>query len=286
MQAVFPAKRISTEERLGIEILYAVGFRSAAKWTVSEGRLSYEFHQETEQQLRPLFNVSNALYSFCAEDEVLYIGKTTQSLKRRMAGYCKPGSSQATNLRCHTKIRQFLAGGRDIAILAFTPLNQLQYAGFQINLAAGLEDSLIQGFDPPWNGERNGHVITESAEIESAEVSAPSALPDSPTEEIGQFEIRLGPTYYNQGIVNPGIEASRYLGDHDETLTIRFGDETQPIATRINRRANRTGAVRFVGGNQKIADWLRHDFKINDILTVKILGPNEAEFVAPLRARV
>lgn len=286
MQAVFPARRISTEERLGIEILYAVGFRSAARWTVSEGILKYEFNPETQQQLRPLFNVNNALYSFCTEDEVLYIGKTTQSLKKRMAGYCKPGSSQATNLRCHAKIKKFLAGGRDIAILVFTPLNELQYAGFQINLAAGLEDSLIQGFDPPWNGERNGHAITESAEIESAEVGAPAAFPDPPHEEIGHFEIRLGPTYYNQGIVNPGSEASRHLGDHDETLTIRFSDDTPSIATTINRRANKTGAVRFVGSNQKIADWLRRNFQINDTVTVKILGPNEVEFIAPVRARV
>lgn len=266
-------------DRPTIDSLYAIGFRSAAKWIISGDILGYEFHHEMELQLRPIFEVGNALYSFCADDEVLYIGKTTQSLRKRMMGYCKPGQSQATNLRCNEKIRRMLADGRHISILAFAPLNQLQYAGFEINLAAGLEDALIRQFDPPWNGARQGRSITESAEIESLELGIPSSAPDLGLNEIGSFQIRLGPTYYKQGIVNPGTEASRLLGAHDEILTIRFDDGSPSIATRIDRRANRTGAVRFVGGNQAIADWFQQNFRMDDIVAAKILGPNEVEFM-------
>jgi hypothetical protein len=30
----------------------------------------------------------------------------------------------------------------------------LYYGGFHVNLAAGLEDALIDSLDPPWNGAR------------------------------------------------------------------------------------------------------------------------------------
>jgi hypothetical protein len=269
---------IVMQERPTIDSLYAIGFRSAARWIISGQSLSYEFHEETRLQLCPLFDVSNALYAFCRNDDVLYIGKTTQSLRRRMLGYCRPGQSQGTNLRCNSNIREMLADGQNISILVFTPLNQLQYAGFEINLAAGLEDSLIRRFNPPWNGGRQGHAITESAEIESAEVAAPSTA-STRSNEIGHFQIRLGSTYYNQGLVNPGVDASRLFGAHDEALAIRFSDGTPSVATRIDRHANRTGAVRFVGSNQAIADWFQNNFQIGDVVTVKILGPNEVEFM-------
>ncbi len=272
-----PENWIVMQERPTIDSLYAIGFRSAAKWIISSQFLSYEFYEATELQLRPLFDISNALYSFCRDDDVLYIGKTTQSLKIRMKGYCRPGRTQTTNLHCNSNIRQILTKGQSISILVFTPSNQLQYAGFEINLAAGLEDSLIRRFAPPWNGRKQGQAISESAEIESAVAAAPLTT-STRSDEIGQFQIRLGPTYYNQGFVNPGVDASPLLGAHDETLAIRFSDGTPSIATRIDRRANRTGAVRFVGSNQAIADWFQHNFQIDDTVTVKILGPNEVEF--------
>lgn len=267
--------------QLNTDSLYAVGFRHAATWIVAGQFLAYEFNEQAEKELRPLFEVSNALYAFCRNESVLYIGKTTQSLRRRLAGYCRPAQTQATNLRCHTKIKEMLANSEKISILVFTPINQLQYAGFDINLAAGLEDSLIRQFLPPWNGTRQGRAITESAEIEIAEEQMPPEAEGTRQPDIGRFEVQLGITYYNQGIINPGKAASSLLGEHDETLVVRFNDGNPSITTRIDRRANRTGAVRFVGSNHLIADWFQRNFHIGDLVPVRILGSNEVEFIKP-----
>lgn len=264
---------------LNVETLYAIGFQRAAQWKLDNDFLFYEIDLSDEDRLKPLFDVGNALYAFCNGHNVLYIGKTTRSLKRRMIGYCKPGKTQATNLRCSEKIRVAIANGEEIIILAFAPTNQLQFVGFEINLAAGLEDALIRQFSPAWNGGRKGVTITESAEIEAAQENNFPSLDGTLNREIGRFSIRLGATYYNQGIVNPGVEASPLLGKENETLVIRFSDGAPAIATRIDRRANRTGAVRLVGSNQAIADWFQENFQIGDVVTGRILGPYEIEFL-------
>ncbi|MHC1546994.1 GIY-YIG nuclease family protein [Phyllobacterium sp. K27] len=117
---------------LNVEALYAIGFQQVAQWKLNDPFLSYEVEVGDEDRLKPLFDVGNALYAFCKGADVLYIGKTTQSLKRRMIGYCRPGKTQATNLRCNEKIRAAAEKGVEVFILAFAPTNQLQFGGFEI----------------------------------------------------------------------------------------------------------------------------------------------------------
>jgi hypothetical protein len=92
---------------------------------------------------RAMLDVRNALYAFVQGDDVKYIGKTARSLKKRFVGYCRPASTQRTNQRCHEKIKAHLKQGIETRIFVFTPISDLQYREFQIDLAAGLEESLI-----------------------------------------------------------------------------------------------------------------------------------------------
>lgn len=91
------------------------------------------------------------LYAFVVGDEVLYIGKTVQPLRARMRGYERPAPTQSTNERSHAKIREFLAGGREVQVLALPDNGLLHYGGFHVNLAAGLEDSIVRELRPKWN---------------------------------------------------------------------------------------------------------------------------------------
>lgn len=160
----------------------------------------------------------------------------------------------------------------------FTPIDLLQYAGFSLNLAAGLEDALINRFDPPWNGRSHGRSISESAEIETSVISAPEEA-SKKTKETSEFQIKLKTTYYQQGIINPGTEASRLLGLHDESLVLHFDDGTSSVQTRIDRQANGNRSVRLVGGNRRIAEWFQQHFQPDDVVTARILGLNEIELV-------
>jgi hypothetical protein len=94
---------------------------------------------------------SNVLYSFVSGDEILYVGKTTRALRDRMYQYQRPGSSQRTNIRVNAAISDMLRTGASIEIHVLPDPGNMEYRGFHLNLAAGLEDSLISELDPKWN---------------------------------------------------------------------------------------------------------------------------------------
>jgi hypothetical protein len=45
-----------------------------------------------------------------------------------------------------------LVNGKSVEIFALQDNDLLHYGGFDVNLAAGLEDSLVRDLSPPWNG--------------------------------------------------------------------------------------------------------------------------------------
>jgi hypothetical protein len=132
----------SMSEKLGA--IKAIGFTVAGCWTQTNTGLAFE--------LNDLANARNVLYAFVVDDELMYLGKTVQSLRTRMAGYKTPGPTQSTNVRNNLKIRKILAQGKRVQILVLPDNGLLHYGGFHVNLAAGLEDSLVRKLTPPWNG--------------------------------------------------------------------------------------------------------------------------------------
>jgi hypothetical protein len=64
-----------------------------------------------------------------------------------------------TNINNHRNLKESLAKGMTIQIFVLVDNGLLQYGGFHVNLAAGLEDSLVRELTPLWNGGRK-----ESAE--------------------------------------------------------------------------------------------------------------------------
>jgi hypothetical protein len=129
----------------------------------------------------------------------------------------------------------------------FTPISHLRYADFEINLAAGLKDPLIRAFDPPWNGRKRGQPITEEAEREEAEEAdteqRDAVHPDGIQHKamatppaLATFTVTLGATYYEKGFLNPGVEASRFLGKDGDPIRIFFDDGSEPVISTITGR--------------------------------------------------
>jgi hypothetical protein len=121
-----------------------IGFALAGCWKLSDNGLAFE--------LNDLATAHNVLYAFVVDGEVMYVGKTVQPLRTRMAGYKTPGPTQSTNIKNNGKIREALAQGKRVEILMLPDNGLLHYGGFHVNLAAGLEDSLVRELMPPWNG--------------------------------------------------------------------------------------------------------------------------------------
>ena len=275
------------QERIAVNALSALielGFVPVAYWKVQDDHLTLEIDKAAGGEAEALLHVPNALYAFSVREEVLYIGKTTRSVRQRFQTLRRPGRTQRTNIRNHRLIREAIAEGKEIRVSIFAPISALSYGGFEINLAAGLEDALIRDIDPAWNGSpTTGRAITETArqeqesdaEADQPEVPEPGAPAESPV-----FQIVLGETYYTQGTVNPGVEASRHLGEDGALLRVRFDDGYPDVLTRINRTANRSGGVRFVGGTRALARWFQTHFEQGARATARICGPHEVLFLS------
>ena len=67
--------------------LIEIGFEPTGHWKIEGDLLKFELLQNAQQK--------NVLYAFVCDGEIMYIGKTVQTLKKRMSGYAKPGASQS-----------------------------------------------------------------------------------------------------------------------------------------------------------------------------------------------
>ncbi len=127
-----------------LQRLVDIGFARAGGWSLDEGTLGFDVSHYAQAR--------NVLYAFVIDDELRYIGKTSRVLRSRMAGYRTPGATQSTNITNHQHILAALGRGQRVDIYVLPDNGLLHYGGFHINLAAGLEDSLIRELVPPWNG--------------------------------------------------------------------------------------------------------------------------------------
>ncbi|BCG46804.1 hypothetical protein GEOBRER4_n1619 [Citrifermentans bremense] len=127
-----------------MERLTKIGFRPVGRWQLTQGKLDCALECEGESR--------NVLYAFISGGEVLYVGKTTQPLKKRMYGYQNPGTTQSTNIKGNRLLNDLITSGDTVEIYALPDHGLLHLGDFHINLAAGLEDSLIGKLQPKWNG--------------------------------------------------------------------------------------------------------------------------------------
>ncbi len=123
--------------------LLEIGFRKVGDVRLVDKGLYIEITEEAESR--------NILYSFVVDGEPVYVGKTTQPLKKRMYGYKNPGSTQATNIRINSNLITAIKKGSIIDIFALPDHGLLHFGIFHLNLAAGLEDNIVKQLAPKWN---------------------------------------------------------------------------------------------------------------------------------------
>jgi hypothetical protein len=148
--------------------LYEIGFQRAGRWLLKGDELALELLHLSDRQ--------NVLYAFISGNTVKYVGKTTQSLQRRMFGYQKPNKDQRTNWRNRLAIVELLKADHKVEILALADIGLLRYGAFHLNLAGGLEDSIINILKPEWNGGRSSTVIEDPLEANPPDTSTEAKL--------------------------------------------------------------------------------------------------------------
>ena len=258
--------------------LLKIGFNKVGDW-ILEG-------QNPKCMLEGLENTPNILYAFISEGNVNYIGKTTQPLKGRMYGYENPGPTQITNIRVNRKIGELLSQEKPVEIYAFPDNGLMYYGDFHINLAAALEDSIIQIVNPPWNGSEKekfepaaneNHLRIETFPDNTTEQIQPTSNEAKLSDNsIPKFKFRLSKTYYNQGFFNVTREFDCYVGENESTIEFHLFDSDLVIYGRINRTANLNGTARIMGGKE-LKSWFQSHFSIGDVIAVEFLTANSVK---------
>src|SRR5579871_3474474 len=244
--------------------LINIGFVSVGHWSLVGATIKFNLNSH--------HTTKNILYSFISNGQIKYIGKTTMQLSQRMYGYQNPGPSQSTNIRVNDKIKSLLDTEAPIDIFVLTDNGLLNYGSFRINLAAGLEDTLIHDINPEWNlsGKKiiPADINSEKPELSNKPMQTVAIVPILTT-----LEILLGQAYYNQGFFNINREHSQLFGGDNEMIEIQLGKKSDvTIQGYINRTANKNGTPRIMGGKE-LRDWIKKNFKLNDVMKVDVISP-------------
>jgi hypothetical protein len=237
--------------------LLEIGFEPAGHWVPRNDELVFELSRHATRR--------NILYAFVIDGEVKYIGKTIRTLVARMRGYKNPGSDQPTNSNNNANIKSALKSGAIVKILALPDNGLLHFGQFHVNLAAGLEDSLIREIGPQWNGGRTDPAV-------------PHAEPDSEENElqvpppIKSFTLVVQKTYYDQGFFNVSVNNADLFGSDGEDIEILCGDAEQPIIGLINRTANSNETPRIMG-RRELRDWFQQNMQEMQEAKITVLSP-------------
>lgn len=123
--------------------LVNIGFEEVGYWSLDKDQVTFALTKSA--------NESNIIYAFVVNDVVKYIGKSIQTLYKRIYLYKQGGGSQLTNIRIKQEIKVCLARDDEVKIYVLVPDLKIEYRGIPINLAAGLEDNIIARLKPEWN---------------------------------------------------------------------------------------------------------------------------------------
>ncbi len=120
-----------------------IGFRHIGHWKVELKKL---YLDQTKMQ-----KTSPAMYAFVWADQVMYVGKTSQALAKRLYFYAKPGPTQSTNIRLNALLLYSIQNGKPVDIYGYADTSPIKVGIFDLDTAAGLEDSIISRLQPLWN---------------------------------------------------------------------------------------------------------------------------------------
>jgi hypothetical protein len=80
------------------QLLIDLGFELVGEWQLKFDQLSFQINRHQKEK--------NILYALVESKDILYIGKSTQTLYPRVNGYKNPGPTQSTNINNHSRIKK------------------------------------------------------------------------------------------------------------------------------------------------------------------------------------
>ncbi|MEM7541007.1 MAG: hypothetical protein AAF384_05410 [Pseudomonadota bacterium] len=250
-----------------MERLTDIGFVRAGRWLLADEHLHLD--------LRKYGELSGVLYAFISRGEVKYVRKTSKALETRLGAYESTGHSRLFNLN-RERIVTLLQSGTPVEIYVLPDQGKLSYGPFKVNLAAGLEASIIDTLQPPWNSAtRKRRRSAEIHDIGSRSLTnGTGAKPGGGAQRSGaKYRFMVGYIYLTEGFFNVPRKYSKLFGNDRERIKILCGDERLPIHGRIDRSANTNYTPRIRGGDE-LSKWFDQHAGLNEAVDIDILAPN------------
>ncbi|WP_110877647.1 GIY-YIG nuclease family protein [Franconibacter helveticus] len=238
--------------------LIEIGFIKVGFWQITDGNLKYHLDERFK-------DVKNNLYAFICDGEVKYVGKTTRLLRNRMYHYSRPGPSQSTNIKNNANIIEMLSNNIAVDIFVLPDSGLMHYGQFHLNLAAGLEDSIISVINPEWNGIQRPLLKVDAVVSTEAEVITHSSTK--------QFTFNMTDTYWRRGFFNVPVVSSQDFGKDGENIKILLRDGVSSMTGMINRTANQSGSPRIMGGVE-LRQYFQLNYTIGDVVPFDLITQN------------
>ena len=122
--------------------LIDIGFERVGHWYLKDNKISFDVTTSGK---------TNILYAYIIDSDVMYVGKSSRTLKARLGNYKNPEPSQKTNMRINGFIKENLMAGKQVFIYEYSRDSDLSIGVFKVDISAGLEESIIQIINPKWN---------------------------------------------------------------------------------------------------------------------------------------
>lgn len=237
-----------------------IEFKKVGSWTLTNNYFNHNITSHLAER--------GLLYSFVSNNIVLYIGKTTDTLKNRMNGYKNAAGSQRTNIRVKGKIIEFLNASKPVDIYILLDKVNLTYKNYKISLASGLEDNLIAALKPEWNFRGNIRIKEQELPGENDSTIIEASLNiENKTKTV---EITLGQEYWSKGFFNFSKTELPLLPDKPTKVTLLLGHNDDFLTVGHFHFATRQNQPR-VRGNKGLKLWFQENYRQGEKIKIDIL---------------
>lgn len=237
-----------------------IGFTKVGEWKNENSVFKYDIENHLQEK--------NLLYAFIINKEVLYIGKTTDTLKNRMNGYKNASGSQKTNVRIKAKIIEKLFQFK-VEIYILIDKENLTFGKYKISLASGLEDNLIASITPKWNFR--GKIRIKELEIpaENQKIMIENSPQISTIKRT--INIILGEEYWNNGFFNFSKKELDILPNEPTQITLILGlnDDYFIPGHFLFSTESKQPRVR---GNKTLKEWFQMNYSKGEKIEIDILN--------------
>jgi len=277
--------------------LIELGFEQVGFTSLKNGKLEIEISRNE--------HAKNILYAFVHEKgedpidwQVVYIGHTRKSLKNRMVGY-RLGNGQATNNRVYNHLKSELENGSRHYVYVLHDKINLNIHSIEVDLAAGLEYSLIQYYANynfsqghvnlfniagNKNNPQNENVEVVFSEMHEENIDYP-VVENQDNPIVHTFDYSLGKTYWNHPYLNIPTRFEGLFGRHGDVVAVDFfhgGELIRQLEVVIDRNAANNSTPRLYfptrNGVNFFQDWKHGNFMEGDTIAVTIVNRNHLSF--------